>query len=136
MDGLIEGTSVAGMVVLLREMLACLRSGTKKQTDPAQDEVEIGGPDAASSLGEHVLVEGGQLGHVGDGVLREAGPLGCQKHVSRGVGPYLIRSEGDADDGLDVASVERVRLNDEYRPAKSRFGATGFIEVCPPNVPL
>ena len=86
-------------------------------------------------IGEVVLVNRQQLGHVRDRVPGEAGARRLKQHVARRVEEPRIRRESHADYGSEPAPVECVRLDDEDGAMNAGFGFARLVEVRPPYFP-
>lgn len=129
-----------------RRAIARAASATKLQAevsramrddiDPGKDGREPCARYFANAPSKNLSVERDDLGNVGYGRLCEAGISRGEEHVPGRLGPLDLRSERHADHGRESASVQRVRLNDEHRSAKTRPRANGVTEGRPPNFPL
>src|SRR5262249_53344063 len=104
--------------------------------DPEEDRVELGLRDLADTPLEFALVERHDLRDIRDGVLAEPRRLCRQEDVSGGIGQSQIARQGDADDGGDLAAIERVALDHDDGPMESRLRSGGRRQVRPPDLAL
>jgi hypothetical protein len=109
---------------------------SKDDVDSGEHQFELGSDELASSFREVGLVQRHELGNVGDRLLREAGRARRKANVPRRRCPLQIACQGDADDGGDTASIERIALYDHDGTSEAWPGATWLWQVGPPDISL
>ena len=111
-------------------------SAPKDNIDSRKHQVEFGSGELPGSFGEVCLVQRHKMGDVGDRLLREPRYARRQKHVPGRSRPLHVACQGNASDGRDSATVQRISLYDHHWTSEARPGAPRLRQVGPPDVTL
>jgi len=122
--------------VTQRLTVSSRESAAEDDVYPGKYQVELRPRELPHALGEQGLVQGHDLGDVGDGVLGQTGESRGKRDVSRRVRPAEVTGEWNAHDGRDPAAVQGVSLYNHDRPSESRSGAGWVRELGPPDPAL
>jgi hypothetical protein len=85
-------------------------------------------------LGKDTAVESEHLGDIDYRVAGKTRSSGGYDDIAWGIRKLEVASHHSDDDSLNTAAVERVCLDDKYRPPEARFGAARFGEIGPPEL--
>ena len=70
----------------------------------------------------------------GDRILWQSRRLGWHQHIAGRVQQAKVGGQHNSDHGLQPTSVEGIGLDNQDRPAESRFRAVGFTKIGPPEI--
>lgn len=98
----------------------------KHYINPGKYRVELLASEFASASCQEGLVESHDLRGVGNGILRQAGCFRGQCDVARSCRPLEVARERNADDGANLALIERVALRYQHRAPEPRSRPGGL----------
>jgi hypothetical protein len=90
------------------------------QVDAGEDALHLLPRHFPDSLSQLLLIDSDELRHICYGIAIKSGVLSGEQHIARSYRPTKIACQDNANDRGNLASVEGVRLKDDYRPTVAR----------------
>jgi hypothetical protein len=124
------------MLVGLRRSLASHLQSLTAQHEPKAilDALHQLATELARRFAEEVAINGHDLRHVDDRVPGKARGFRRNQDIAGRINQPEIRGQDNSDDCADAASIERIVLNNQKWPTEAGLGATGFVQVGPPDL--
>lgn len=101
-------------------MGSLVASPSKDNINAPTDQLELRVGKLARSFRKNLFVEGDDLRHVGNRILRKSSKAGRQQEVSRSGFPSKVAGKWHADHRGNPAPIQSVSLNYDHRSSESR----------------
>src|SRR5262252_5535915 len=92
----------------------------KHNCDAVQNGLDEALSQLTNYLDQNLTVDRRDERTVGNGILRQSGPLAAEQHVSRIVGSPQVTCQRHDDHGANVAAIEGIALHDHHWTAIAR----------------